>query len=64
MAALRPGPAERLPPVAIMVSHDTIVGLRKAAAARDMPVKSLISSVLDVLGEEPDLVRAILDDGP
>jgi hypothetical protein len=43
-----------------MVSHDTIVGVRKAVAARDMPVKSLISSVLDVLGEEPHLVRAIL----
>jgi hypothetical protein len=47
MATLRPGPGDRLPPVAIEISHDTIVGLRKAAAARDMPVKSLIGSVLD-----------------
>ena len=46
------GPREQRPPTTVEVGHDTIVGLRRAAAARDVPVKSLISDLLDVIASD------------
>jgi hypothetical protein len=57
------GLREHHPPLTIEVGHDIVVRLRPEAARRDMPLKRLVTTVLDVLGEEPDLVGAILDDG-
>jgi hypothetical protein len=63
-----PTPPERSPrgqhpPLKMEVAHDIVVGLRRAAAARDVPVARLINNLLDVIVEEPNLVGAILDDG-
>jgi hypothetical protein len=54
---------ERYPPTVIEVDHSVVVLLRPEAKRRDVPVVRLIRDVLDVLGEEPGLVGAILDSG-
>jgi hypothetical protein len=51
--------------LSITLDHALAVRLRKAAAARDMPLARLAHDVLTVLGEEPTLITAVLDDdGP
>jgi hypothetical protein len=57
----RGGPREHRPPMTVEVGHDLVVRLRPIAARRDVPLARLIRDVLDVLGEEPGLVGAILD---
>jgi len=47
----------------VEIDHGLVVRLRPEAARRGLPVKSLIHDLLDVVGEEPGLVGAILDDG-
>ena len=61
MSAPRTGVDQR-PPVVIEVAYDLIVRLRPEARRRDMAVTALINDVLLILGEEPNLVGAILDD--
>jgi hypothetical protein len=60
----KPTPPERdrHAPVTLEVGHDVVVGLRKAAAARDLPVKVLMCSLLDAIATD-QLVDAVLDDG-
>jgi hypothetical protein len=54
------GPGVR-PPVMIPVEHSVATRLRRAAAERGMPVKSLICELLDVIASDK-LVDAVLDD--
>jgi hypothetical protein len=49
------------PPMTVEVGHDLLVRLRPIAARRDVPLKRLVTDLLDVIGEEPGLVGAILD---
>lgn len=46
----------------IEIDHDLVVRLRPEAARRDLSVEALIRDVLEIIGEEPNLVGAILDD--
>jgi hypothetical protein len=57
----RGGPRDHRPPMMIEVDHSVVVLLRPEARRRDVPVVRLIRDVLDVLGDEPGLVGAILD---
>jgi hypothetical protein len=58
----RGGPREHRPPMTVEVGHDLVLRLRPIAARRDVPIKRLITDLLDRVGEEPALVGAILDD--
>jgi hypothetical protein len=49
------------PPLQIEVDHAVVVSLRPEARRRDVPLKRLVTDLLDVIGEEPGLVGAILD---
>jgi hypothetical protein len=51
---MKPTPPERdrHPPVTLEVGHDVVVGLRKAAAARDPPVKALICDLLAAIAAD------------
>jgi hypothetical protein len=46
----------------VEVGHDLVVRLRPEAARRDLPVKTLIGDLLDVIATDA-LVTAVLDDG-
>ena len=48
--------------VALELEHDVAWRLRRAAAARDVPLDYLLRSVLDVVARDK-LVDAVLDDG-
>jgi hypothetical protein len=55
-------PRERChPPMMVEVDHALVVRLRPVARQRDVPVTRLIHDLLDVIGDEPSLVGAILD---
>jgi hypothetical protein len=56
------GPREHRPPMTVEVDHAIVVSLRPEARRRDVPLKRLVTDLLDALGEEPGLVGAILDD--
>ena len=55
------GPREHRPPMTAEVDHAIVVSLRPVARQRDVPVARLVRDLLDAIGEEPDLVGAILD---
>jgi hypothetical protein len=48
---------------AIEVDRQTLARLRGPAAARDLSTVQLVQAVVEVVGREPSLVAAILDDG-
>jgi hypothetical protein len=58
----RGGPRDHRPPMTVEVGHDLVVRLRPEAARRDLPVKTLIGDLLDVIAPDA-LVTAVLDDG-
>ena len=53
---------ERHAPMTVEVDHAIVVSLRPEARRRDVPLKRLVTDLLDRVGEEPGLVGAILDD--
>ena len=55
------GPREHHPTLTIEVGHDIVVSFRRAAAARDVPIRSLINSLLDTIATD-HLIDAVLDD--
>ena len=61
-AANASGPRQERPVVTIEVEHAVVARLRVEAARRDMPVKSLVRNLLDVIASD-GLVTAVLDDG-
>jgi hypothetical protein len=55
------GPRDHHPPTVIELDHHIVLCLRPVARRRDVPLKRLVTDLLDVIGEEPGLVGAILD---
>jgi hypothetical protein len=62
-AQLGPEAHQRRPSLTVEVEHELVLVFRREAAKRDIPVTHLIHRLLGVIGEEPSLVTAILDDG-
>ena len=52
---------DRHAPMVVEVDHAIVVSFRPVARQLDVPVVRLIRDLLDAVGEEPDLVGAILD---
>jgi hypothetical protein len=53
---------DRHAPMVVEVDHASVVRLRPEARRRDVPLKRLVTDLLDRVGEEPGLIGAILDD--
>jgi hypothetical protein len=56
----RGGPREHRPPMTVEVGHDLVLRLRPIAARRDVPLKRLITDLLDRIVDD-QLAGAILD---
>jgi hypothetical protein len=51
-----------MPGLTVEIDHRLVVRLRPLAARRDVPIRRLVTDLLDAVGEAPALVVAILDD--
>jgi len=58
----RTGPHAGMPGLTVEIDHRLVVRLRPLAARRDVPIRRLVTDLLDAVGEAPALVVAILDD--
>jgi hypothetical protein len=59
---VRGGPRPHHQPLVLEVDHAIVVGLRRAAVRRDLPIRALINSLLDTLACDATLIDAVLDD--